>query len=200
MPTIFTHPVVALSGSCFFRRRPSIGLLVAGAACTVLPDLDVAAFYFGIPYEHPLGHRGVTHSLLFALLLGLAAAWLWRRFFEPRRPFASLATFFVLATASHGILDAFTNGGRGVGFFIPFDNARYFFPWRPIQVSPIGASGFFERGWPALASELWWVWLPALGLACVGRIVSSRRTGLLGTTSASRKRSGGTSDLASRSK
>lgn len=174
MPTVFTHPVVALSASCFFRRRPSAGLLVAGAVCTVLPDADVAAFYAGIPYEHPLGHRGFSHSLLFALLLGLAAAWLWRRFVDSRRPFVELATFFALATASHGLLDALTNGGRGVGFFIPFENSRYFFPWQPIQVSPIGASSFFERGWPALVSELWWVWLPAVGVAVVGLLVCGR--------------------------
>ena len=174
MPTVFSHPVAALTASCFLRRRPSAGLLVAGVVCTVFPDADVAAFYFGIPYEHPLGHRGFSHSLLFALVLGLAAAWLWRRFVDPRRPFLGLAMFFVLATASHGLLDALTNGGRGVGFFIPVDNSRYFFPWQPIQVSPIGASSFFERGWPALVSELWWVWLPAAGVAVLGVLVSGR--------------------------
>lgn len=175
MPTIFTHPVAAFGLSTFFRRRPSAGLLAAGALCTVLPDTDVAAFYFGIPYEHPLGHRGFSHSLLFAFLLGLVAAWLWRRFVDPRRSFGGLAVFFALATASHGLLDALTNGGRGVGFFIPFDNSRYFFPWQPIQVSPIGAAGFLDRGWPVLVSEFWWVWLPAAGLAALGTVTRRRR-------------------------
>ena len=174
MPTIFTHPVGAFGLSTFFKQRPSAGLIAAGALCTIVPDLDVAAFYFGIPYEHPLGHRGFSHSLLFAVLLGLAAAWLWRRFVGPRRAFLGLATYFVLSTASHGVFDALTNGGRGVGFFIPVDSSRYFFPWQPIQVSPIGVGGFLERGWPVLMSEFWWVWLPAAGMGVLGVLISGR--------------------------
>jgi inner membrane protein len=45
-----------------------------------------------------------------------------------------LVIFF--STISHGILDAITTGGRGVGFFIPFDNTRYFLPFKGIKVSP----------------------------------------------------------------
>jgi inner membrane protein len=44
--------------------------------------------------------------------------------------------FFFLLTASHGILDAFTNGGLVIALFSPFSNERYFFPWTPIEVSP----------------------------------------------------------------
>jgi inner membrane protein len=67
-----------------------------------------------------------------------------------------------LSTLSHGILDALTSGGLGVAFFAPFDNSRYFFPWRPIRVSPISVSGFFSsRGLQVLRSELQWIWLPA---------------------------------------
>jgi inner membrane protein len=47
--------------------------------------------------------------------------------------------------ASHGILDAMTDGGLGVAFFSPFDDTRCFFPFRPIKVSPIGLS-FFSCG------------------------------------------------------
>jgi inner membrane protein len=59
---------------------------------------------------------------------------------------AALMLDFFLITASHGILDAFTNGGLGIALFSPFDNSRYFFPFRPIQVSPIGAGFFSMRG------------------------------------------------------
>jgi hypothetical protein len=54
-------------------------------------------------------------------------------------------TFFFLATASHGLLDAMTDGGLGVAFFSPFDKHRYFFPWTPIRVSPIGLTRLFQR-------------------------------------------------------
>ena len=70
------------------------------------------------------------------------------------------AALFLL-TASHGILDAFTNGGLGVALLSPFDNGRYFFPWTPIEVSPIGVRAFFSAwGLGVLKSELLWVWLP----------------------------------------
>jgi inner membrane protein len=74
--------------------------------------------------------------------------------------------YFFLATASHGFLDAMTDGGLGVAFFAPFDNHRYFLPWTPIRVSPIGIGRFFtDRGFVVLQSELLWIWLPAALLA-----------------------------------
>jgi inner membrane protein len=76
--------------------------------------------------------------------------------------------YLFLATASHGVLDAATDGGLGVALLAPFDAERVFFPFRPIAVSPIGASAFVSaRGAAVLASELLWIWLPfaLLGLA-----------------------------------
>ncbi|HKV62349.1 MAG TPA: metal-dependent hydrolase [Candidatus Acidoferrum sp.] len=80
--------------------------------------------------------------------------------------------YLFLATASHGFLDAMTNGGLGAAFFSPFDNHRYFLPWTPIRVSPIGLGRFFtQRGLEVLQSELLWIWLPAAVLAVVARVV-----------------------------
>jgi inner membrane protein len=60
------------------------------------------------------------------------------------------------------VLDAMTNGGLGVAFFSPFDTTRYFFPVRPVIVSPIGVSEFFNaQGARILASEALWIWLPS---------------------------------------
>jgi inner membrane protein len=67
----------------------------------------------------------------------------------------------------HGLLDAMTNGGKGVAFFSPFDMTRCFLPWRPILVSPIGVTRFFSpRGLAVLQGEFFWIWLPAVSLAC----------------------------------
>jgi inner membrane protein len=127
--------------------------------CAVLPDADVLTFAFGVPYGSMFGHRGLTHSLAFALLLAFAVVALFFRD-EPNRK--ALVLFFFLATASHGALDALTNGGLGVAFFAPFSGARYFFPFRPVVVSPIGVGSFFsEWGLAVIESELLWVWLPA---------------------------------------
>ena len=71
--------------------------------------------------------------------------------------------FFFIITTSHGILDAFTSGGLGIALLAPFDNTRYFFPYRPIPVSPIGL-GSFLSGWGAavLAAEIVCIWIPII--------------------------------------
>jgi len=130
--------------------------------CCLLPDIDVVGLAFGVPYEHVWGHRGITHSLAFALLVGLLVA----KFAVPAqfirgRAFWNVALYFFLVTASHGVLDAFTNGGLGIAFFAPFENTRYFFLWQPLEVSPIGVIQFFSPwGLGVLISELIWIGIP----------------------------------------
>jgi inner membrane protein len=128
--------------------------------------VDAIGFRFGIAYGDMLGHRGLTHSLVFAAALSAAVVAL--AFPSGAAPVGrgQLWLYFVLATASHGVLDAFTNGGLGVAFFAPFDDARYFFPARPIEVSPISVRAFFTaRGARVMASELVWIWAPSIVFA-----------------------------------
>lgn len=174
MPTIFTHPAVALASAPWFRRIPR-SLLILGIVCSALPDIDTASFAFGIPYEHPFGHRGITHSLLFALLLAACAAAAYRRYRREAVTFRVAWIFLLIVIASHGILDAMTNGGKGIGFFIPFSSQRFFLPFRPIQVSPIGASHFAGEAGPVLLSEARWVWLPCICICGGGLIWRARK-------------------------
>lgn len=179
MASAISHAVAALGiGSCFYCSNTSKRVWLAGAICSVVPDLDVIGFRFGIHYGDFWGHRGFTHSLAFAAMLaGLVTATLGRRGLTGIGRLALFAYLF-LATASHGVLDAMTNGGLGVAFFSPFNNARYFLPWRPIRVSPIGIARFFSaRGYSILQSEVLWIWLPAAVLAVVALAVrgSNRR-------------------------
>ena len=200
MASAISHAVAALSlGACFYRPGMPKRVLVAGALCSILPDLDVIGFHFGIRYGDFWGHRGFTHSLLFAAILaaivtilvsrhapltvlssrtqsrglcgngGEGSAFRFFRFrFLPSAFYFRLWTYLFLATASHGLLDAMTDGGLGVAFFSPFNNHRYFLPWRPIRVSPIGVSRFFsDRGLEVLSSELLWIWLPSALLAAL---------------------------------
>jgi len=108
------------------------------------------------------GHRGLTHSLVFACFLSIVVVKIWFRAVERgSRRWWQLMTYFFLVTASHGILDAMTDGGLGVAFFAPFNNSRYFLPWRPVMVSPIGVGPFFSRyGLDVLLSEVVWIWAP----------------------------------------
>ncbi|PYV78915.1 MAG: metal-dependent hydrolase, partial [Acidobacteria bacterium] len=123
MASAFSHAVAALSiGTCFYRPQIPKRVWIAGALCSVFPDIDVIGFRFGIHYGDFWGHRGFTHSLVFAALLSSAAAFmLSRRGMVGIGRFALFAYLF-LATASHGVLDAMTNGGLGVAFFSPFEN------------------------------------------------------------------------------
>jgi len=183
VPSAFSHAVAALGiGACFYRPEVPKRVWVLGAACAALPDLDVIGFRFGIAYGDMLGHRGLSHSLAFAAALAAAVVGLGFRRGVPGLRARTLWAYFFLATASHGFLDAFTDGGMGVAFFAPIDNTRYFFPIRPIHVSPLMPRYFLSaRGWAALRSELPWVWLPSAVLAMLAfawrRI---RRPGLSG--------------------
>lgn len=182
MASAFSHAIVALAmGKVFRSKELSWRELFLGAMCSALPDLDVIGFYFGVQYGDIWGHRGMTHSIVFAALFagGLVALW-YRR--KPAVTIAGLFIYFFLCTASHGVLDAMTNGGLGVAFFSPFDTTRYFFPLRPVLVSPIGVSEFFsEYGVRILASEAIWIWLPscvAFGvLRTVQRLWSTKSVG-----------------------
>jgi len=169
MASAFSHAVAALSiGTCFYRPQIAKKVWVAGVLCSVLPDLDVIGFRFGIKYGDFWGHRGFTHSLVFAALLAAVIAFTVLRSGRAGIGRFALFTYLFLASASHGVLDAMTNGGLGVAFFCPFDNTRYFLPWRPIRVSPIAVMRFFSpRGYSILRSELLWIWLPSILFAAV---------------------------------
>jgi inner membrane protein len=167
MPTIVTHGFVAiLLGKTFAAGRMPARFWLLSVLCSILPDADVLGFPFGIRYEDMLGHRGLSHSLVFALVLSLIMTFLAFPQFAQGWKKLLLIFYFFVVTASHGILDAMTDGGLGVAFFAPFSNARYFFPVRPIEVSPIGLSFFGARGLEVIESELQWVWLPATIIAC----------------------------------
>jgi inner membrane protein len=166
MPTLLTHPAVPLAlGLGLGTRTISRRLLLAGIGLSILPDLDVLAFQFAIPYASGLGHRGFSHSLIFAALVALLAALLARRYQER---FVPSLLFLLVAAASHGLLDAFTNGGYGIAFFWPFSLERYFAPVQVIEVSPLSAARFFSpRGVTVLLSEFFWIWLPCIALCAI---------------------------------
>lgn len=177
MPSAFSHAVAAAGiGTAFFGRKAPARVWILGALCAALPDADVVGFRFGIHYGDLLGHRGLTHSFAFAAVLAALVAPIARSGSELR--LGRMWAYLFLATASHGLLDAMTDGGLGVAFFSPFSNARYFFPFRPIVVSPISPHRFFtERGAAVLGSELLWVWLPSLALAGIA-LMWRRRSGV----------------------
>ena len=148
-------------------HRPHWRWAVAWSALSMLPDADVIGFSLGVPYEAPWGHRGATHSFAFAVIVGAIVGSVIRRFERrqslPRRSSEAvgerrrgLRTALVAAVvlATHPLLDTLTDGGLGCALFWPFDLTRYFSPWRPIQVAPIGLAFLSSYGAIVAMSEI----------------------------------------------
>jgi len=123
--------------------RPVWPWLLFWSALSLFPDIDVVGFLRGVPYGAPWGHRGATHSLAFAIaggvLVGLGARWV-------KRPVLRTMVVATLVLASHGLLDTMTDGGLGAALLWPFSLSRFFAPWRPIPVAPIGPDFFTPDG------------------------------------------------------
>lgn len=176
MPTVLTHAVVPVAiavAAGAARIPPRLALL--GVLAAMAPDLDVLAFRFGIPYEHSLGHRGASHSVVGAALIALL---LFPWTLAMRRASWSALAFLWIAALSHGALDMLTNGGLGVEVWWPASTQRHFLPCRVIQVSPLGLHRVFgASGLAVLRSEVLWVWLPAFAAAFAWRAARRRREG-----------------------
>jgi inner membrane protein len=162
MATLYTHALVGLGAARLCATRPMPWAYWGMAVLLpIVPDLDV---FSTAAYGAPLGHRGITHSLIFAAALSIIAAGLLFRHLRVR--WWSLSALFFVILASHGLLDAMTIGGEGVPLFWPLPG-RYG-NWGPLRVSDI-AFDFPDPSYSAaVRSELLWVWLPlgvAIGLA-----------------------------------
>lgn len=157
MASIFGHGLVGFTIAKTAKHNTSKILLFLAIFSALFPDLDVITFG-RIPYLHPFGHRGFTHSILFGLIWAAILAFM---FTKTKRKLFFIVLF--LSTVSHGVLDALTTGGKGVGFLIPFNNERFFFSWKIIKVSPIGISEFFSSwGIQVILSELKYIGIPCL--------------------------------------
>ena len=161
MPTIVSHAAVPLAlGIGLGNKTIPRPLLVAGLVASMLPDADVIFFRFGATYDDVWSHRGFSHSLGFAIVLGLIAALSLRRLAPPLVAFA----FIAVSAASHGLLDMMTNGGHGIAILWPLNDQRYFFDWRPIRVAPLVLSRFPARAAAIVKTEALWIWLPAIAV------------------------------------
>lgn len=164
-----SHALSAFAGGTLFGFK-SWKILLLGMVCAMIPDADVLSFNLGIPYGSIYGHRGITHGIPFAALWGLLMTLTF--FFNRKKDWWKIWLFLFLCTASHGVFDAMTTGGKGIAFFAPFSAERYFMPWRVIKVSPIGIERFFsEWGWQVIKSEFLWIGLPSLVMVVVGKMI-----------------------------
>ena len=183
MPTVMTHAALGWAATRVGRRlgvRLDGRVALAAAALAVLPDLDVIGHWLGVPYRSPLGHRGLSHSLLFALATSGAACWLLRRSGSP----VGIGVFAVLvvATSSHALLDMLSDAGLGCALASPLHDGRYFWPFRPLPTSPLS---FHPRVLYVLGWEIVLLWPGVAAAALLGSRLSTRvRLGLAFGTAA----------------
>src|SRR5262245_25094755 len=130
------HVAVGLAAARAYQpgKPPRWPVAALWSAAAVLPDADVITLPLGIRYDDQWGHRGFSHSLIFAVAIGLIAGLVARRF---KQPPARSALFVGAVVASHGLLDTLSDGGLGCALLWPLDLTRYFAPWHPIPVAPI---------------------------------------------------------------
>jgi inner membrane protein len=107
--------------------RTNIAMCLVFALLGVLPDADLLVVAMGLSDSSiTTGHRGASHSLAVAIALGGAGALLARRL---GYGVARTALAVMLAVGSHGVIDAFGEGGRGIPLLWPISDHRFMAPW-----------------------------------------------------------------------
>lgn len=147
MPSSIAHGFAALAlGAAILPRPIPRRLAITGVACAILLDLDAICRPFGRGDITWLGgHRALTHSLLFAVVVAGLLAFLWKHIAATKANRWRVFAFLASAMIAHGILDMFTDDFPAVAIFAPFSWQRFEAPWEP-----------FHRVW----MEILIVWIP----------------------------------------
>lgn len=133
----------ACVGEAFFERGFGKKAMIWGALAQSIPDIDFVASFWLPTSEDLLVHRGITHSLLFALFIVPVMAFAANKIHHPHNiSFRKWILFFAAEVGLHLFLDAFNN--YGIGWFEPFSQARYSF-------NTIYVVDFFFSLWPGIA-------------------------------------------------
>lgn len=118
MPLPIAHSLIGASivAASYPNRTPRENWksLIVGAALATAPDLDLLVIWlFNLNRDW---HRGFTHSLFFAVLVGLLI------YVFKGRQFLKEAILFGLVVLSHGLFDALVSIKGGVGLLWPFSH------------------------------------------------------------------------------
>jgi len=100
--------------------------MLYGALLQSIPDIDFIASFWLDPVNDLVAHRGITHSLLFAVCITPLMAFIAKKLRHKNDlsyPFWNM--FFISEILIHLLLDAFN--AYGTGWFEPFDHVRVSF-------------------------------------------------------------------------
>lgn len=108
----------AAVGEAVLGKKIGNKAMLLGAIAGTIPDFDVAAGYFTDTVSALEIHRGFTHSIVFAVLIGLLFAWLLA-LWDKRASLKEWWLFWFLTFVTHPLLDAHTTWGTQL--FWPFE-------------------------------------------------------------------------------
>jgi len=116
----------AAIGEAIFGNKMGRKAMFFGALAGNLPDIDVLGILFLSDSNQLLFHRGITHSLFFAVLISVLFGWFSKRWFRNHSiEWIHRTWLFLAAMLSHLLLDSFTC--YGMGLFEPFSHYRLSF-------------------------------------------------------------------------
>jgi membrane-bound metal-dependent hydrolase YbcI (DUF457 family) len=155
LPSSVAHGFAALAlGAAILRPPLPRRLAITGVACAVLLDLDAIGRPFGRGDVMWLGgHRALTHSLFFAVVVAALLVFLWKGLASGELAGKELASgepagkelasgantrwrvfaFLAGGMIAHGVLDMFTDNHPAVAILAPFSWQRFRAPWEPFQ-------------------------------------------------------------------
>ncbi len=154
----------AAVGYAVAGRRLGRRAIAFGALAGTIPDLDNVALMLTDGWAEWRHHRGLTHGLFFAPVMGPLLGWIVWRMHNRTKPFepvgshdaapAWMALFF-FALVTHPLLDFFTI--YGTQLLAPFDTTRFAVP----------GLGIIDPGYtlPLFAALIVALWRPRAGLS-----------------------------------
>ena len=110
---------IAVAEVCAGKTLKNRGFLY-GAILGTIPDLDVLAGKFLNPIDGVMIHRGMSHSLLFFLLLSPLLGWCITRIEKHRITFKSASWMAFWCLFTHALLDMCTTWGTQILWPLPY--------------------------------------------------------------------------------
>ena len=149
MATFISHPLFGAGASYILcqsqTKTHTQRFILLSVLCQWLPDIDTLSYLFPIDQQYALGHRGFTHSGIFALALAFAVMMNFLSL-TPTHPPSVVGAFYLVFshdTLPRAFLTPWLSPPLVSPFFWPFTAERYLFSWQPLMNIPIQFSELF---------------------------------------------------------
>ena len=110
-------------GQFGFQKHLGRRAIGYGAVAGLIPDLDIIVKVSSNPYAEILYHRGLTHSLFFAVLIGTLLGWILWKAYRKQDSLLSWIGLMIAGLITHPLLDLFTI--YGTQLLYPFSDHRF---------------------------------------------------------------------------